>query len=475
MSQNSKIQVLAEISRRVNSIRSFREVLMESLRLSVEALKAERGAVILRGEEGEAVYKVGFGEEEAPSLNVINRVLSTASPILTHDVRADGELSESKSLLVRGIRSILAVPLLVRENLAGLIYLESGTKNLFVAEDLEFLRAFANIIGVALENAEYFEDLERENRRLRAQLGEGDIKIIGRSPLIKRAVELADLYASSRAPLLLTGPSGSGKELLARYIHRRGNYVGRFVPQNCGAIPPELLESELFGYKKGAFTGATADKKGLIEEAKDGVLFLDEIGELPLPLQVKLLRFLQDGEIRRIGDNRVRKIRTRVIAATNRDLEKMVKEGKFREDLYYRISVLRIDLPSLADRKEDIPILTNYLIKKFSRSENKKVRGIEREALDRLIEYDWPGNVRQLENVILRAVISASGEYIKAEDIRFFMETGSGGRRLKTLEDLEKEYVRKVLKLVGGNKTKAAEILGITTRGLQYKLKRWGF
>ncbi|RKY96853.1 MAG: sigma-54-dependent Fis family transcriptional regulator [Candidatus Hydrothermota bacterium] len=384
-------------------------------------------------------------------------------------------MSDSRSLLVRGIRSILAVPLFVKEKLTGLIYLESGTKNLFVGEDLEFLKAFANIIGVALENAEYFEDLERENRDLKARLGEGDIKIIGRSPLIKRAVELADLYASSRAPILLTGPSGSGKELLARYIHKRGNYAGKFVPQNCGAIPSDLLESELFGYKRGAFTGATADKKGLIEEAKEGVLFLDEIGELPLQLQVKLLRFLQDGEFRRIGDNRVRKVRTRIIAATNRDLEKMVKEGKFREDLYFRISVLRIDLPALADRKEDIPILTNYLIRKFSRSENKRVQGIEKEALDRLIEYDWPGNIRQLENVILRAVISARGEYIKAEDISFFLEVGSGGRRLKTLEDMEKEYVREVLKMVGGNKTKAAEILGITTRGLQYKLKRWGF
>jgi len=475
MSRNSKLQVLAEISRRVNSIRSFREVLIESLKLSVEALRAERGAVILRGEGGRGEYKVRFGSGENPSLNVINKVLTTASPILTHDVRTDGELSDSRSLLVRGIRSILAVPLFVKEKLTGLIYLESGTKNLFVGEDLEFLKAFANIIGVALENAEYFEDLERENRDLKARLGEGDIKIIGRSPLIKRAVELADLYASSRAPILLTGPSGSGKELLARYIHKRGNYAGKFVPQNCGAIPSDLLESELFGFKRGAFTGATADKKGLIEEARDGVLFLDEIGELPLQLQVKLLRFLQDGEFRRIGDNRVRKVRTRIIAATNRDLEKMVKEGKFREDLYFRISVLRIDLPALADRKEDIPILANYLIRKFSRSENKRVQGIEKEALDRLIEYDWPGNVRQLENVILRAVISARGECIKAEDISFFLEVGSGGRRLKTLEDMEKEYVREVLKMVGGNKTKAAEILGITTRGLQYKLKRWGF
>ncbi len=475
MSDSKKIAVLAEISRKINSMRAIEPLLEELLDLSVETLNAERGAVVLvdsRG--GRKVFKTGFGPGEDYSKSVVEEVLRNGKPILKHDIVGDTCFGKAESLILRGIRSILAAPLWVREKLQGVIYLESGKRNLFVEDDLEFLTALSHMAGVAIENAAYIEELEKENRELKARLRTEQLVIVGECPTIRRALHFAELYARSPAPVLITGESGTGKELLARYIYEKGNFKGRFVPVNCGAIPIELLESELFGYKKGAFTGALSDKKGLIEEARDGVLFLDEISELVPQLQVKMLRFLQDGEIRRVGDTNVMKVRTKVIAATNRDLEELVKEGKFRQDLYFRISVLKIALPPLRERKNDIPALANYFVRKFSRLENKEISGIDREALRILKMYDWPGNVRELENVIHRAVIVSEGPILRAEDFDIPVGDRHQDRELKTLEEVEKRYILEVLDRCGWNKTKAAEILGITTRGLHYKLKRWG-
>ncbi|MEN2994653.1 MAG: sigma-54 dependent transcriptional regulator [Thermodesulfovibrio sp.] len=304
-------------------------------------------------------------------------------------------------------------------------------------------------------------------------------EIIGKSKPMQEVFYIMEMVAQTNANVLITGESGTGKELVAKAIHRKSLRSSKpFIVVDCTTIPENLLESELFGHEKGAFTGATERKIGLIELAHEGTVFLDEIGELPMSLQKKLLRFLQEKEIQRIGSNQRIKVDVRVISATNRDLEKAVQEGLFREDLYWRLNVVRINLPPLRERKEDIPLLVNYFINKFANENNKPVPKIEPEVMDIFINNDWPGNIRELANVIERAIILSPSGVISIKYLPKKIQEKIGWIEKKentfNLFEVEKSLILKALSSTGWNQTKAAEILGISRKQLRTKMKHYG-
>jgi transcriptional regulator with PAS, ATPase and Fis domain len=293
---------------------------------------------------------------------------------------------------------------------------------------------------------------------------------------------LIEQVAPTKSNVLILGESGTGKSLVAELIHKNSpRRDGPFISINCAAIPETLLEAELFGYKKGAFTGAVADKKGLIELANGGTLFLDEIGDLPLGLQAKLLKFLETYEFIPLGDVQKKKVDIRLISATNKNLEELIEEGKFREDLYYRLSVIELKIPPLRERKEDIPVLVYYFLEQASKQHNKKIKGITNEALSYLLNYDWPGNVRELRNVIERAVILARDEYILPHDLPEKIiksspspEIGVGKSLKEAIEEYEKTIILNTLKFCNYDKERAAKILDIDLATLYRKLKKFG-
>jgi DNA-binding NtrC family response regulator len=327
--------------------------------------------------------------------------------------------------------------------------------------------------------------LLKENEILREQLGAKGVttdRIVYRSSKMAALINMAGRVAASRASVLIQGESGTGKELLARLIHHLSPRSGRpIIAVNCGALHENLLESELFGHEKGAYTGATARRIGRFEEADGGTLFLDEIGELSQVVQVKLLRFLQEHEFQRLGGNQILHSDVRVISATNRNLEQRVKEGAFREDLFYRLNVVTMSIPPLRERKEDIPPLIDHFLKWYAEENGKAVDGLSREAQDVLLKYDYPGNVRELENIIERAVVIAREEVISVEDLPFRgtpedrAEAGGAEGLLRgSIEELERKLIVEAMEKAGDHQTRAAEFLGISERMLRYKLKKYG-
>jgi two-component system response regulator PilR (NtrC family) len=340
------------------------------------------------------------------------------------------------------------------------------------------------VIKKALEK----KKLERENTRLRKELETqyGFGNIFGRSPSIVKVFELIKRVSELNVSVLITGESGTGKELVARAIHYSGSrHEKAFVPVNCGAIPESLMESELFGYKKGAFTGAARDKRGLFEEADGGTIFLDEIGDLPLHLQVKLLRVLEDKKIRPLGGTEASSVDVRVITATNKKLEDEVANGKFREDLFYRLNVIKIVLPPLRERKIDVSPLAIHFINKYSVEMGKDIRGISPKALEILENYHYPGNVRELENIIARCVALESSNVIRQETLpqlvtgRDYLDLDTSFASNSSLDtllgDVERKMIEKALRTTNGNKTEAARLLGITLRSLRYRLAKHEF
>jgi len=333
-------------------------------------------------------------------------------------------------------------------------------------------------LSVVVEKALEVRKLRDENRELRAQLGEKYQfeNIIGRSPAMQEIFATVARVAGTRATVLLAGESGVGKDMIARAIHQHSPRKDRpFVKINCASLPENLMESELFGYEKGAFTGANTSKAGKFEAADTGTVFLDEIGEVPPPVQVKLLRVLQDREFERLGSNRVMHTDVRVVAATNVDLRTALEQGTFREDLYYRLNVVPIDIPPLRERKEDIPYLVEHFAKKFNGE-------ISEGAMERLISYHWPGNVRELENVVERSILLAHGPRVEADDIRIDMgarhrPAGAADNFLPegmTLDEFEQSLIKEALKRANGNKSQAARLLGLTRNALRYRLAQMG-
>jgi DNA-binding NtrC family response regulator len=326
--------------------------------------------------------------------------------------------------------------------------------------------------------------ITRENRELRAalQTRQAFAEIVGASPKMQRLLELVRTVAGSSSTVLLQGESGTGKELVARAVHEASpRRERRLVVVNCSALSESLLESELFGHEKGAFTGATARKRGWFEVADGGTLFLDEIGEVSPHLQVKLLRVLQERELERVGGTDPIRVDFRLITATNRDLKGDVAAGRFREDLYYRLSVISLKIPPLRERREDIPLLVSHFLQKCSRREGKQVSSVSPEVMERLVQYPWPGNVRQLENGIERAVVVAASDRLTLdmfpEEIQDWSPEGRGPQRPPeefTLEEMERFLIEKTLERTGGNKSKAARLLNVHRRSIYNKLKKYG-
>jgi DNA-binding NtrC family response regulator len=328
---------------------------------------------------------------------------------------------------------------------------------------------------------------ELERRRLRAETGELRRRLaerhsvgslVGSSPAMQRVCETILQIAPSRATVLITGESGTGKELVAAAIHQHSPRAGRpFVKLHCAALAESLLESELFGHERGAFTGAVARREGRFQQADGGTLFLDEIGEISPAIQIKLLRFLQEHTFERVGGNQTIKVDVRVVAATNRDLLKLAKEGRFREDLYYRLNVVAIETPTLRSRPTDIPLVAHHFLRRFATENGKEIHGFTDDALTRLSAHPWPGNVRELENAIERAVVVCRGDLIRAEDLALPGTTASSEGPVvpgATLADLERYAILRTLEHTGGSTSRAAEILGISPRKIQYKLHEYG-
>ncbi len=391
---------------------------------------------------------------------------------------SDDRFESSASIIAQKILSIICVPLRAGERVSGAVYLDSSkSRKAFTDDALKFLTVFGSLAAIAIENAQRYTELERENFRLKNEVDRSHLfgNIIGKSEQWMKVLEISQRVLDVDAAVLITGESGTGKELIARAIHDHGTRKGKpFVAVNSSALPENLMESELFGYVKGSFTGAAADKKGLVEAANSGTLFLDEIGELPLPLQAKILRLLQEKEYRRVGDTISKNADIRIIAATNKDLKEEVKANRFREDLYFRLNVIGIHLPPLRERKEDIPLLAQYFVKRAAENYHRSISSIHPDAMKMILENPWKGNVREFQNVIERAVVLCRGTELTKEDFLFdsadhavLQKSGA------TLAEVEKQLIETTLAEMNGNRTRTAERLGVSLRWLQYRIKEW--
>ncbi|MEN8144861.1 MAG: sigma-54 dependent transcriptional regulator [Gemmatimonadota bacterium] len=341
-------------------------------------------------------------------------------------------------------------------------------------------------VKIAEENRKKGREIKRLRKEVRAERRHDEI--VASSGGMKAALDMAYRVAPHPSTVLITGESGTGKELVARLIHENSDRTsGSFIPVNCGAIPDNLLESELFGHIKGSFTGATADRRGLFEEASGGTLLLDEVGELPAALQVKLLRVLQEGEIRRVGESRSRQVDVRIVAATQRDLETEVAAGDFRSDLFYRINVVRVHIPPLRHRTDDVPVLVHHFVELFNERLGKSISGVDSAAMKKLMSYAWPGNIRELENLIERAMVLADGEEITSDDLPESVSNPKAGMPVlsetlssdelsvkKRTYELEKHLIGRALEVTEGNRTRAAELLDLSYRALLYKIRDYG-
>jgi transcriptional regulator with GAF, ATPase, and Fis domain len=470
----------------------------------IDDLQAEKGLLLpmvtrVRGAGGAPVAPEG---PVALTRSVARRVVEGRAAVLAAD--APRESLGSESLLGANIRSTIGVPLWKGDDILGVLQVDNrDAPAMFDRRDVEALGVLAHGASLAVANARLIqkltlaeEQLRGENQFLRRRSRGGEQRIVGESRRMEQVLAQLDKVVDTRVTVLVEGETGTGKELFASAIHYRSNRRDKlFVAQNCAAFPENLLESELFGHKRGSFTGATEDKKGLFEIADGGTLFLDEVGEMPLSLQAKLLRVLQEGEVRPLGAPAARRVNVRIVAATNRNLEKEVAEGRFREDLYYRLKVFPLRVPPLRERREDVPLLAAHFLERYTREFGRELAGFTQPALELLRAYDWPGNVRELENEVQRAVIQAEGETFvtpellsprvrnreggstPAPDVTAPSpgeEDDAGGTLRDMMDRVEKRILIQTLAKHGNNKTAAAKALGITREGLHKKLKGFG-
>ncbi len=477
-----------KLTRQMSSLSDEENVLDTLLNQLIDETGAEVGAFIFYDRENDAFVprSIITRDHQSPeqvqfSQTVFRKVLESKQAVLSFDTLTDEQYAHSQSVILNQIHSILAFPLIIKNQVYGILYFDSRkNRQNFNEAARQFLSLFSAIASLALEQIIVKKKFESENIVLRNQL-DRDVHIptmVGESPAMKQLFTMISKVARSDVSVLITGENGTGKELVARAIHDLSDRKNKpFIAQYIGNLPASILESELFGYKKGAFTGATSDRIGLFEAADGGTLFLDEIGDLPFELQAKLLRLLQNKEFKRLGETIIRKADVRILAATNQDLHQLIKEGKFREDLYYRLNVVRINVPPLRERKSDIPLLVQTFLKNI----DPNLR-ISNEALKKLMDYDWPGNVRQLENLIRRASILVSDNVIQPEDIQFDDLDAQPLQNLlpknleneATLEEIKNYIIKKRLELFNGNRTKAAKSLDISLRSIQLKAKELG-
>ena len=474
-----KIKFFKEISPLIDSVGDIDKLLYIIIQTATKVMEAKASSLLLLDKKTNKLYFHTATGEKRDKLKkfeldkgegIAGWVVEKGKPLLVKDVSRDPrwnrKISESIGF---DTHSIACAPLKINGDVIGVVEIIDREDGMPLRdEDMDILTAFADLAASSIEKAQNIKDVKDENIYLRKEL-EQKYQIIGESEQIKKVVRDAKKVADSKATTLIYGESGTGKELVARLIHNQSpRREKHFLVINCGAIPETLLERELFGHEKGSFTGADQKKIGLFEGADGGTLFLDEIGETTHAMQVKLLRVLQEGQFYRIGGTTPVTVDVRIIAATNRELEKEIESGKFREDLFYRLNVIRINLPPLRERREDIPLLVNYLLEKKSSENNKPIPAITKEAMDVLINHPWYGNVRELENAIERAVVMGDGKEIKVENLPLdiirekMIKTPAIGVPLKeAVEKFKKDFLLETIKYADGNKNKAAKILGI--------------
>lgn len=456
------------------------------LDLIIEVTRAERGLLFLVNEDrlvpaaSRGMDKVTLEDAESISRSVLRRVKRRAEMIIAADASADTRFASSNSVRLNKIRSLLCVPLLNDGKVIGTIYLDSRiTAHLFLDEDTNLLTSVSNLLAATIDRSATFRRLQEEVSAVRADILEDAATgcFLGRSKAMQEVYRLVDRIARSDATVLLTGETGTGKGVIARLIHSKSARRGKqFVSVDCGTLTETLLESELFGHAKGSFTGAVADKPGIFETADGGTVFLDEVSNAPLSVQAKLLQVLEEKVIRRVGETKVRQVDVRMICATNRDLERDVRDGRFRQDLFYRMNVVTIDVPPLRRRTSDIPQLASYFVKRYALRVDKPVTGFDDAVIKVFTKHSWPGNVREFQNVIERAVLMTQNRRISIEDLPDYIRvladdaTAGNGRR----RTLDKEQVAAALKSTGGNVSKAAEQLGTHRRQLQRLIRRYG-
>jgi Nif-specific regulatory protein len=479
------LNVLFRISTVINSIQPVEALGRKLLELTFEAVPAERGAILLAGESSDQFASVfGWNRLAGPdppvqvSRTIVQRVLREGVAILANNRAEDQAFAAAKSLIAARIESVLCVPLVVFKKVLGAIYLNTKDPRAQFEEDhLQLMTAIAASAALSLKNVLQMEWLENENRRLQADI---DIQhdMVGGSPRLREVHQFIAKVALTDSSILITGESGTGKELVARAIHRNSNRADKpFVAINCAALVDALLESELFGHEKGAFTGAIAQKKGKLEVAHGGTVFLDEMGELAPALQAKILRFLQEHEFERVGGTRPIKVDIRLIAATNKDLGEAIQSGSFRQDLYYRLNVVSVTMPPLRERREDIPLLANYFAMIFSEKSKHKVVGVSDQARACLLAYDWPGNIRELANAIERAVVLGSSDLVLPEDLpEAVLETRSptgisGSTYYEAIIETKRQLILRALDQASGSYVDAAKALGMHVNYLHRLIK----
>ncbi len=476
------LNALLQISTAISVIRNLESLAIALFERVFAVVPARSGAILLvRGKTTEEPLdfahafgwdrKAGHDQAVQVSQTIVRKVLGEGNSILSNDTSTSTAFDALASLVALRTKSLLAVPIVIGGRPQGVIYLSTTESGVFDEGHLQLVTAIAGIASVAIENVQHLEWLQSENRRLAEEIHISH-SMVGESPRLRDVYQVISRVAPTDSTVLIYGESGTGKELAARAVHlNSGRAEKPFVAINCGALSENLLESELFGYEKGAFSGAAGQRKGKLEVADGGTVFLDELGEMTPQFQVKLLRVLQEREFEPVGGHRTVRTDIRVIGATNRNLEELTRQGKFRQDLYFRLNVVAINIPPLRDRREDIPLLAAHFVRKFSEKCNRVVRGFTPDAGKCLLDYDWPGNIRELENAIERAVVLGTTDLIRPEDLPEAIlessvddhgESGASGSKFhEAVKETKKRTILEAINHANGNVTEAAKLLGV--------------
>lgn len=488
---------LFEISQKINQIGDTTELLHDILHSAITQIGAERGMIILVDQSGRNYQTVASESlekgEEAFSSSIVRKTLEQKKTLMSADLKSDQMFKDAASVKGLNILSFICVPLMLpgRTSPIGTLYVDQRIHvKTFTEEDKVFLESFANFAAIAINNVSHVEKLVNENVELRNEVS-SQYKfpgLVGHSEALEKVLTIMKQITNDDCTVLIIGESGTGKELVAKAIHYNGYRKAQpFLAIDCGALPETILEAELFGSVKGAFTGAI-DKRGLFEAAEGGTLFLDEIQHTSEAMQIKLLRTLQEREILRVGSTKPISVDVRLICATNEDVQTLVKQNRLRQDFYYRINVVTINIPPLRERRQDIPLLAEHLLEKYCRLKNKNIRGFDQEALRAMTEYNWvENNVRELENEIERAVIfTEEGRQIglfdlseKVQGVRKQVRTAAKifvdeGDKALNHAQFEREYIQFILAKAGGNKSKAAQLMGLPRTTLIGKMNKYG-
>ena len=493
----TKYRTLHDIGKLVASEMETEALLRLAMDKVIEVTRAQRGFIALLEEKNKLDFKVARHLEKSDieqphfhvSRSVIEKVIANGETICLRDAMADATFGGAESVMRLQLLSVLCTPIKIADRVAGVIYVDnSNVKQLFDETVADLLTAFAEQIAIALKNAYVFSDLKRSHQQLADEL-RANYKfdnIIGFGPAMTKILQLVAQVADTDATVLIQGENGTGKELIARALHYNSSRRDKpFVAVNCGAIPENLIESELFGHEKGAFTGAVNRKQGKFALADGGAIFLDEIGEMTPAMQVKLLRVLQDGTFSPVGSAAEKQCDVRVIAATNRELKKMLADKTFRDDLYYRLNVINLTVPPLRDRREDLLLLIDHFLKKYSKSE--KLPRLSKAAEQLLLDYDYPGNVRQFENIIQRAVILCKGESIEVSHLPEELQASGiyneanpqapatfQERKQRVIEKFERDELSRILTQTGGKVRESARMARMDVKNFSEKLQRYG-